>query len=89
MSETVINTVIIAVPLDLAKLPTLSMYYHTCRIDNGFGSRRSLLADTPLSEAPSEVHSITFPVLQFHHLQLSVPVPAIYYSSSTDCPILF
>lgn len=43
MSETVINTVIIAVPLDLAKLPTLSMYYHTCRIDNGFGSRRSLL----------------------------------------------
>ncbi len=59
------------------------MYYHTCLIDNGFGSRCFLLRRPPLSETPSKVHSITFPVLQSHRLQLSATLPVTYYSFST------
>lgn len=47
------------------------MYYHTCRIDNGFGSRHYLQSER-FSEMPSKVHSASFSILQSHRLQLSV-----------------
>ena len=56
------------------------MHYHTCRMDNGSGSRR-LLPAYPLLRPPSKVHSTNPSILQSHRLQLSVKTRSKMYSS--------
>jgi len=81
-----VKIILSAVPLKLTLMSTSFTYYHTCRNDNGYGSRRHLLSrDTDKASSSFQIalkspfskfhwnlfFQIISTILQSHHLQLS------------------